>query len=83
MDRFATEAQDRFLRIRRGTHILYRSGDPADHSFSASKIPLMAPGPPIFWAICFFPPASFPPNGDQITIDSGQSYVLWKAWRIS
>ena len=77
MDRFATEAQDRFLRIRRGTHILYRSGDPADHSFSASKIPLMAPGPPHLLGNLLLSARVFSaPNGDQITIDSGQSYVL-------
>src|SRR3984885_4481348 len=36
MERFATESQDRFLRIRRGTQILYRSGDPADQIGRAS-----------------------------------------------
>src|SRR5215469_4688010 len=44
--RFAPEAQDRFIRIRQGSHILYRSGDPTDHSFSASDVPLLAPDDP-------------------------------------
>jgi heavy metal sensor kinase len=74
MERFATESQDRFLRIRRGGQILYRSGDPADHSFSAAQIPLEAPGPPHPVGNLILAAHSFTaPNGEQITIDSGQS----------
>jgi signal transduction histidine kinase len=74
MERFATESQDRFLRIRRGTQILYRSGDPADHSFSAAKIPLQAPAPPHLLGNLIVATRSFiAPNGEAITIDAGQS----------
>ncbi len=74
MERFATEAQDRFLRIRRGGQILYRSGDPADHSFSAAKIPLEAPGQPHLLGNLILATRSFTaPNGEEISIDSGQS----------
>jgi signal transduction histidine kinase len=74
MERFATEAQARFLRIRHGTDILYRSGDPADHSFSAAKVPLETPGPPHPVGNLILAARSFTaPNGEQITIDSGQS----------
>src|SRR5580692_8041433 len=69
MERFATESQDRFLRIRRGTQILYRSGDPADHSFSAAKIPLQAPAPPHLLGNLIVATRSFiAPNGEAITI---------------
>ena len=69
------EAQDRFLRIvRRGAQILYRSGDPANHSFSASAIPLVAPGPPHLLGNLIVATRSFvAPNGEEITIDAGQS----------
>jgi hypothetical protein len=74
MERFATESQDRFLRIRRGTQILYRSGDPADHSFSSAKIPLQAPAPPHLVGNLIVATGSFiAPNGEAITIDAGQS----------
>jgi signal transduction histidine kinase len=74
MERFATEAQDRFLRIRRGTQILYRSGDPADHSFSAAEIPLEAVAPPHPSGNLILATRSFPAaNGEEITIDAGQS----------
>jgi heavy metal sensor kinase len=74
MDRFATEAQDRFLRIRRGAQILYRSGDPADHSFSTAAIPLEPPGPPHLQGNLILATRSFPTaNGEEITIDAGQS----------
>lgn len=77
MDRFATEAQDRFLRIRRGSEILYRSGDPADHSFSAAKTPLVAPGPPHLLGNLLLSTRAFSaPDGDVITIDAGQSDAL-------
>ena len=77
MDRFATEAQDRFLRIRRGTQILYRSGDPADHSFSASAVPLTPPGPPHRLGNLVLSTSAFSaPDGDRITIDAGQSFSL-------
>lgn len=77
MNRFATEAQDRFLRIRRGTQILYISGDPADHSFTASQIPLEAPGPPHALGNLLLSTQAFSvANGGTITIDSGQSYSL-------
>jgi len=75
--RFVTEAQNRFLRIRRGTHIIYRSGDPADHSFSPAAVPMVAPGPPHLMGNMFFSTRVFTAaNGDRITIDSGESYAL-------
>ena len=77
MQRFSTEAQDRFLRIRRGTHILYSSGDPADHSFVANRVPMEAPGPPHELGNLLLSTQTFTTQGgDTITIDSGQSYSL-------
>lgn len=77
MDRFATEVQDRFLRIRRGTQILYRSGEPADHSFSPAQVPLLVPGPPHLLGNLIVATRTFKaPNGEEITLDSGQSFSL-------
>src|ERR1700722_13920712 len=38
--RFSPEAQDRFIRIRAGDAILYRSGNPVGHDFSSGAVPL-------------------------------------------
>jgi signal transduction histidine kinase len=77
--RFAPEGQDRFIRIRHGTDIIYRSGEPADHSFSSSTVPLAPPGPAhLIGNLLVSTNAFYTPNGTQILVDSGQSYVLVK-----
>jgi signal transduction histidine kinase len=75
--RFASEAQDRFIRIRAGAKILYRSGNPVELDFNAAAVPLPA-----------FSDRSYPlPGGDlllysrtfnspagPIAVDVGQSF---------
>jgi len=78
--RFAPEVQDRFIRIRQGSHILFSSGDPADRSFSARDIPLLPPAPARLLGNLLLSTRVFSTSGGaQITIDSGQSYVLVKS----
>ncbi len=78
--RFAPEGQDRFIRIRHGSEILYRSGEPVDRSFSARNVPLVAPGPAQLIGNLLISTSAFStPNGEQILVDSGQSYVLVKS----
>lgn len=75
--RFAPEAQDRFIRIRHGGEILYRSGEPADHSFSAKDVPLLPPGPPHLLGRLLLSTSAFSSaGGETFLVDSGQSYVL-------
>lgn len=75
--RFAPEAQDRFIRIRRGTNVIYSSGEPTGHSFSAKNVPLFAPGPArLLGNLLLSTTAFFTQSGDRIVIDSGQSYAL-------
>ena len=77
--RFAPEAQDRFIRIRRDRNIIYRSGEPAGHSFSAKNVPLFNPGPAHLLGNLLLSTTVFSTsNGDRVLIDSGQSYALVK-----
>jgi signal transduction histidine kinase len=43
--RFSPESQDRFIRIRMGTRLLYRSGNPAGGGFAAAAVPVLTPMP--------------------------------------
>jgi signal transduction histidine kinase len=75
--RFAPEAQDRFIRIRADGRMLYRSGEPADHSFDATRVPRIAPGAPqLLGNLLVISRAFSAPGGERILVDSGQSYAL-------
>jgi hypothetical protein len=41
--RFAPQLQDRFIRIRRGKTLIYRSGNPVEHDFVSTAVPMIDP----------------------------------------
>ena len=75
--RFAPEIQDRVIRIRVGDRILYRSGRPADGSFSVAQIPFPPPSEnprSEFGTLLLYTERFDSPVG-TVTIDNGQSYL--------
>jgi signal transduction histidine kinase len=81
--RFSPEAQDRFIRIRAGKALLYRSGNPAGGDFSAPDVPLArAPDNPadagarLFGNLLLYSRNFQDADGRVITIDNGQSYLF-------
>ncbi len=75
--RFAPESQDRFIRIRSGMNLIYRSGNPAEHDFSASNVPLSNGGTEnarLIGNLLLYTHTFRQPDGSSITIDAGQSY---------
>lgn len=78
--RFAPQSQERFVRIRRGDRVIYRSGEPIEHNFSAAAVPLTPtqsrPRVSTIGDLLLYT-ASFPDtDGSAITIDTGQSVKL-------
>jgi len=79
--RFAPESQDRFIRIRAGTVILYQSGNPTSSEFSASSVPVLPPitdgkvSPARMLGNLLILSRSFRnPDGHLVSVDAGQSY---------
>ena len=81
--RFSPESQDRFIRIRAGDTLLYRSGNPAGGDFSVGDVPLaQAPENPqdagavLRGNLLLFSESFQNADGRVITIDNGQSYLF-------
>ena len=75
--RFAPESQDRFIRIRSGENLIYRSGNPAEHDFAAGNVPLSNGGTEkarLIGNLLLFTHTFRQPDGSSVTIDAGQSY---------
>jgi heavy metal sensor kinase len=75
--RFAPESQDRFIRIRAGATLIYRSADPVEHDFSARDVPLQshaAGGTNQVGNLLIYSRNFQQADGSWITVDSGQSY---------
>ncbi len=84
MNCFATEAQDRFLRIRRGADILYRSGDPVGPLLFRGKIPLQAPGPPHLLGNLLLSTRVFLPRmAVRSSSIPANPMPWWKVWSVS
>lgn len=81
--RFAPESQDRFIRIRRGNALLYRSGDPTSGEFSAAGVPAItptnedrAPEMHLLGNLMILSRSFRDPDGSVVTVDAGQSDLL-------
>lgn len=78
--RFAPESQDRFIRIRAGSRILYQSGDPSERDFRADDVPPTSASPQAraisSGNLMLYTRDFQDMSGATITIDSGQSYQL-------
>ena len=79
--RFSPEAQDRFIRIRAGDAILYRSGNPVGHDFSSGAVPLWqapqdhnATRAQLLGNLLLYSRSFRESDGRVITVDNGQSY---------
>jgi heavy metal sensor kinase len=75
--RFAPELQDRFIAIRSGKKLIYRSRDPAERDFSAGAIPLLSharAGTNLVGDLLLYTRNFQQADGSWVTIDSGQSY---------
>jgi len=76
--RFAPESQDRFIRIRAGDALIYRSGNPTDSGFAAATVPLPAarngPRDALIGNLLLYTRSFRETAGRTITVDSGQSY---------
>jgi len=78
--RFAPELQDRFIRIRTGNTILYRSGDPNSGEFSAAKVPMVppteegsAPTAHLLGSLLILSRSFRDTDGRSVIVDTGQS----------
>jgi heavy metal sensor kinase len=74
--RFAPESQGRFIRIREGAHVLYRSGQPTDRDFDAASVPLTEPAAApreILNGNLLIDTRDFDGGTHTVTIESGQS----------
>ncbi len=77
--RFAPESQDRFIRIRSGTRLIYQSGEPAEHDFSGRAVPLQfhtAGGTNLIGNLLVYSRNFQQADGSLVTVDSGQSYLF-------
>lgn len=81
--RFAPESQDRFIRIRRGNVLLYRSGEPTSGEFSAADVPTIAPTSQdrapdmhLLGNLMILSRSFRDPDGSVVTVDAGQSDLL-------
>jgi signal transduction histidine kinase len=84
--RFSPEAQDRFIRIRSGGTLLYRSGNPIGGDFAADAIPARrspavnaAPQTDLIGNLLLFSQTFQDAGGKTFTIDNGQSYLFARA----
>jgi len=77
--RFAPESQDRFIRIRVGDNMIYRSGDPVEHDFAAANVPLLAHAAPdasLVGDLLIYTQTFRQEDGTPVIVDSGQSYAF-------
>jgi signal transduction histidine kinase len=81
--RFSPEAQDRFIRIRAGDTVLYRSGTPIGGDFAPLTVPVMesgrdasAPRATLFGGLLLYSQSFQDETGRTITVDTGQSYLF-------
>jgi signal transduction histidine kinase len=84
--RFSPEAQDRFIRIRVGTRLLYRSENPLSGDFAAAAVPFGrtsgnpdAPRAELMGNLLLYSQSFRQAGGPTVTIDSGQSYQFARA----
>ena len=81
--RFAPESQDRFIRIRLGDKLIYRSGDPEGREFSPQYVPLpnslTAPKAFLTGSLLLYSRTFDDPRIGAVTIDTGQSYEFAQA----
>jgi signal transduction histidine kinase len=81
--RFSPESQDRFIRIRDGDTILYRSGAPIGGDFASLTVPVVEPlagsGEPqalLLGNLLLYTQVFKDESGRVITVDAGQSYLF-------
>ncbi len=81
--RFSPEAQDRFIRIRAGDTVLYRSATPMGGEFAPLTIPIVepdrdasAPHAELLGDLLLFSRSFKDETGRIITVDNGQSYLF-------
>ncbi len=76
--RFAPDRQGRFVRIRLGDRVIYRSGNPIDRDFDPRAIPLSSaigePHAQMVGDLLLYTKAFPNPGGAAITIETGQTY---------
>jgi heavy metal sensor kinase len=74
--RFAPQSQDRFIRIRRGDRVLYRSDDPVERDFSAAAVPFSdrPGGAHMVGGLLLYSRNFEESGGGNVTVDNGQSY---------
>jgi len=84
--RFSPESQDRFIRIRDGDTIIYRSGTPIGGDFSPLTVPVeeagsgeAAPGARLLGNLLLYSHKFRDQSGRVITVDTGQSYAIARA----
>lgn len=84
--RFSPESQDRFIRIRDGDTIIYRSGTPIGGDFAPLTIPLVestaseaAPRAQLLGNLLLYSHKFRDQSGRVITVDTGQTYAIARA----
>jgi len=81
--RFSPEAQDRFIRIRAGDTVLYRSATPIGGDFAPLTVPMIepdrgtaAPQASLLGNLLLYSHSFHDEAGRTITVDTGQSYLF-------
>jgi signal transduction histidine kinase len=81
--RFSPEAQDRFIRIRAGDTVLYRSATPIGGEFAPLTVPVVepdrdasAPQAELLGNLLLYSHSFKDEMGRTITVDNGQSYLF-------
>ncbi len=81
--RFSPEAQDRFIRVRAGDTVLYRSGTPMGGDFAPLTVPVVepdgdaaAPQARLLGNLLLYSQSFQDEAGKVITVDTGQSYLF-------
>ncbi len=84
--RFSPEAQDRFIRIRAGDTVIYRSGNPVSRDFAVGAVPLRnvpsggnAAGIVLIGNLLLDAHVFQDAQGRSITVENGQSYQFARA----
>ena len=80
--RFSPEAQDRFIRIRAGDTVLYRSATPIGGDFAPLTVPVVedrgtsAPHTELLGNLLLYSHSFKDESGRTVTVDTGQSYLF-------
>jgi signal transduction histidine kinase len=81
--RFSPEAQDRFIRVRVGDTVLYRSGTPIGGDFAPLTVPIVEPGRDVgtpqarlLGNLLLYSHSFQNEAGKTFTVDTGQSYLF-------